>query len=180
MIALGIGVNTAVFSVVNTVLLEPLAYPDSKSLAKLVLFTPQRTLDGASVPEFNFWSQQTAVLHDVAGYDTGGAGLNLTGGDHPLQVQGVHVTHNYFALFGAPVIAGRTFTAEEDSPHGGNVVILSYSLWKQRFGGDANIVGRTIQLDNTPYLVVGIIGRSFITENPADLWIPYQFDLNTQ
>ena len=62
------------FSVVNTVLLEPLTYPDSESLAKLVLFTPQRTLDGASVPEFNLWSQQTAVLHDVAGYDTGGAG----------------------------------------------------------------------------------------------------------
>jgi predicted permease len=145
---------------------------------RLVLFTPQRTLDMASVPEFNLWRQQTTVLRDVAGYDAGGAGMNLTGGDHPLQLQGVHVTHNYFALFGAPVIAGRTFTAEEDSPHGGNVVVLSYGLWKQRFGGDANLVGRTIQLDNTPYLVVGIIGRNFITDNPTDLWIPYQFDLN--
>jgi predicted permease len=96
-----------------------------------------------------------------------------------MQVQGVHVTHDYFTLFGAPVIAGRTFTPEEDSPHGGNVVVLSYGLWKQRFGGDASIVGHTIQLDNTPYLVVGIIGRNFNAENPADLWIPYQFDLNT-
>ncbi len=111
--------------------------------------------------EFNLWRQQTGnVLREVvqAGYDTGGAGLNLTGGDHPMQVQGVHVTRDYFTLFDAPVIAGRTFTAEEDSPHGGNVVVLSYGLWKQRFGGDANIVGRTIQLDNTPYLVVGVIG----------------------
>jgi putative ABC transport system permease protein len=179
-IALGIGVNTAVFSVINTVLLEPLPYTDPQTLVKLVLFTPQRTLDGASVPEFNLWQQQTAVLREVAGYDTGGAGLNLTGGDHPQQLQGMHVTRNYFSLFDAPVIAGRTFTAEEDSPHGGNVVVLSYGLWQRRFGGDAKILGRTIQLDNTPYLVVGIIGRGFYTENPADLWIPYQFDLNTQ
>jgi predicted permease len=179
-IALGIGVNTAVFSVVNTVLLQSLPYPDPQSLMRLVLFTPQRTLDFASVPEFNLWRQQSGVLREVAGYDTGGAGLNLTGGDHPMQVEGVHVTRDYFTLFGAPVIAGRTFTAEEDSPHGGNVVVLSYGLWKQRFGGDTHIVGRTIQLDNTPYLVVGVIGRSFNTENPADLWIPYQFDLNTQ
>jgi putative ABC transport system permease protein len=78
------------------------------------------------------------------------------------------------------VIAGRTFTEEEDRPHGGNVVVLSYGLWKGRFGGDKGIVGRTIQLDNTSYLVVGVIGRGFYTENPADLWIPYQFDLNTQ
>lgn len=179
-IALGIGVTTAVFSVVNTVLLQPLPYPDSVSLMRLVLFTPQRTLGAASVPEFNLWSQQTNVLREVAGYDTGGAGLNLTGGDHPMQVQGVHVTHNYFALFGAPVIAGRTFTEEEDRPHGGNVVVLSHGLWKQRFGGDEKIVGRTIQLDSTPYLVVGVIGKNFVTDNPADIWIPYQFDLNTQ
>jgi predicted permease len=178
-IALGIGVNTAVFSVVNTVLLQPLPYSDPQSLMRLVVFTPQRTFDGASVPEFNLWRNQSGVLREVAGYDTGGAGLNLTGGDHPLQVQGVHVTHDYFTLFGAPVIAGRTFTPEEDSPHGGNVVVLSYGLWKQRFGGDASIVGHTIQLDNTAYLVVGIIGRNFNAENPADLWIPYQFDLNT-
>jgi len=178
-IALGIGVNTAVFSVVNTVLLQPLPYSDPQSLMRLVVFTPQRTFDGASVPEFNLWRNQSGVLREVAGYDTGGAGLNLTGGDHPMQVQGVHVTHDYFTLFGAPVIAGRTFTPEEDSPHGGNVVVLSYGLWKQRFGGDASIVGHTIQLDNTAYLVVGIIGRNFNAENPADLWIPYQFDLNT-
>jgi predicted permease len=178
-IALGIGVNTAVFSVVNTVLLAPLPYPDAQSMVRLVVFTPQQTFDGASVPEFNLWRNQTGVLREVAGYDTGGAGMNLTGGDHPLQVQSIHVTHDYFSLFGAPVLAGRTFTQEEDSPHGGNVVVLSYGLWKQRFGGDANIVGRNIQLDNTPYLVVGVIGRGFVTDTPVDLWIPYQFDLNT-
>jgi predicted permease len=179
-IALGIGVTTAVFSIVNTVLLQPLPYADPQSLMRLAQFSPQRTTEVASVPEFNLWRQQTAVLREVAGYDLGGAGLNLTGGDHPMQVQGVHVTHDYFTLFGAPVILGRTFTTEEDSPHGGNVVVLSYGLWKQRFGGDAHIVGRTIQIDNTPYLVVGVIGRNFVTDAPTDLWIPYQFDPNSK
>ena len=78
------------------------------------------------------------------------------------------------------MIVGRTFTEAEDTLHGGNVVVLSYGLWKARFGGDPTIVGRNIQLDNTPYLVVGVIGRGFFSENPADVWIPYQFDLNSQ
>jgi len=83
-------------------------------------------------------------------------------------------------MFGAPVIAGRTFTSAEDSPHGGNVVVLSYGLWRSRFGGNSKIVGSTIQLDGQPYLVVGVIGSSFVTDTPADLWVPFQFDLNSQ
>jgi putative ABC transport system permease protein len=178
-IALGIGVNTAVFSVINTVLLQPLPYPDSQSLVQLVGTSPQGTFGAANVPDFNIWHQQTGVLQQVAGYDTGGAGLNLSGDDHPQQVQGVHVTRDYFSLFGAPVIEGRTFTTEEDSPHGPHVVVLSYGLWKRRFGGDPNIIGRDIQLDGEGYLVVGVIGRNFVTDFPTDLWIPYQFDLST-
>ena len=179
-IAVGIGVNTAVFSVINTVLLKPLTYPDPQSLMQLVNIGPRGRFPGASVPEFNIWRQQTSIFEQVAGYDFGGAGMNLTGSDHPQQVQGIHVTANYFGMLGAPVVAGRTFTAEEDSPHGGQVVILSYGLWKSRFGGNSKIVGSTIQLDGQPYLVVGVIGRSFVTDEPADLWVPFQFDLTTQ
>ncbi len=81
-------------------------------------------------------------------------------------------------MFGAPVVAGRTFTAAEDGPNGGNVVVLSYGLWKSRFGGNSDVVGRTIQLDGQPYLdVVGVIGRGFVTDPPGDLWLPYQFDM---
>jgi putative ABC transport system permease protein len=178
-IALGIGVNTAVFSVVNTVLLQPLPYPDPPTLMKLVLFTPQRTLQLSSIPEFKFWLEQTAVLEKAAAYDEGIAGMNLTGGD-PMEVAGAHVTHDYFSLFGAPVMLGRTFTEDEDRPHGGNVAVLSYGLWKRRFGGDAKIVGRTIQLDHTPYVVVGVIGRDFVTDAPADLWVPFQLDMTSQ
>src|SRR3984885_7956202 len=158
-IAIGIGVNTAVFSVINTVLLKPLAYPDPQSLVELMNTGPQGSFPGANVPKFNIWHQQTNIFQQVAGYDWGGAGLNLTGNDNPQQVQGIHVTADYFAMFGAPVIAGRPFTAAEDSPNGGHVVVLSYGLWKTRFGSNSNIVGRTIQIDGQPYLVVGVIGR---------------------
>ena len=179
-IAVGIGVNTAVFSVVDTVLLKPLTYPDPQSLMLLMNTSPRATFPGANIPKFNIWRQQSSIFERVAADDFGGAGMNLTGGDHPQQVQGFHVTADYFALFGAPLAAGRTFTAAEDRPNGGNVVVLSYSLWQNRFGGDPSIVGKTIQLDGQAYLVVGVIGKGFVTDLPADLWIPFQFDLNSQ
>jgi putative ABC transport system permease protein len=178
-IAVGIGANTAVFSVINTVLLKPLTYPDPQSLVHLLNIGDQGSFPGANVPKFNIWRQQTRIFQQVAAYDTGGAGLNLTGNDQPEQVQGVHVSADYFSVLGAPVIAGRTFTAAEDSPHGGNFVVLSYGLWKRRFGGDRAIVGKTIQLNAQPYQVVGVIGREFITDNPADLWLPFQFEMTS-
>jgi predicted permease len=179
-IAVGIGVNTAVFSVINTVLLKPLTYPDPQSLVMLMNNSPRGSGPGASVPKLNIWHQQTSIFSQMAASDFGGAGLNLTGGDHPVQVQGVHVTQQYFSMMGAPVILGRTFTQAEDSPNGGRVAVLSYGLWKSRFGGNSQIVGSTIQVDHQPYLVVGVIGKSFMTEEPTDLWLPFQFDLNTQ
>src|SRR6201987_5607139 len=102
-IAVGIGVNTAVFSVINTVLLKPLTYPDPQSLVEMRNTGPQGSFAGANIPKFNIWHQQTSIFQRVAAYDFGGAGLNITGGDHPEQVQGIHVSADYFALFGAPV-----------------------------------------------------------------------------
>ncbi len=174
--AVGIGVNTAVFSVINTVLLKPLTYPDAQSLVQLMNTGPQGSTPIASVPDFNVWRQQTGIFQQVAGYDFGGAGSNLTGGDTPQQVQGIHVTADYFSLFGAPMAAGRTFTSAEDSSNGGHVVVISYGLWQSRFGGKPDIVGRTIQLDGQPYLVVGVIDKGFVTDPAADLWLPFQFD----
>lgn len=179
-IAVGIGVNTAVFSVINTVLLKPLTYPDPQALVQLRNTSAQGSFPGANIPKFNIWRQQTSIFQQVAAYDFGGAGMNITSSDHPEQVEGVHVSADYFALFGAPVVAGRTFTAAEDSPHGGHVTVLSYGLWKTRYGANPNIVGSAIQLDGQPYLIVGVIGRDFVTDTPADLWVPFQFDLNSQ
>ena len=179
-IAVGIGVTTAVFSVINAVLLKPLTYPDPQSLVRLTNTSAHGSFPGANIPKFNLWRQQTGIFQKVAAFDFGGAGMNLTGGDHPQQVQGIHVSADYFALFGAPLAAGRTFTAAEDTPHGGNVVVLSYALWKSRYGGDPRIVGSTIRIDDTPYLVVGVIGPRFVTDTPADLWVPFQFDMASQ
>jgi predicted permease len=178
-LAVGIGVNTAVFSVIDAVLLKPLTYPDPQQLVQIVMNTNQGPFAAASIPQFELWSRQTSIFQQVAAYDWGGSGANLTGGDNPEQVQAVHVSRDYFALFGAPILAGRTFSAAEDSPNGGRAVVLSYGLWKQRYGGDRNIVGRTIQIDGQPYLVVGVIGRNFVTDAPVDLWLPDQFDPNS-
>jgi putative ABC transport system permease protein len=180
LIAVGIGVNTAVFSVVNAVLLKPLTYPDPQDVMQLVTTSDRGTIPVASIPEYNIWQQQSTIFQQVAGYGWGGAGMNLSGGDRPEQVLGIHATAGYFALLGAPVVAGRTFTASEDSPNGGHVVVLSYSLWKRRFGANPKIVGSTIKLDDQSWVVVGVIGRDFVTDSPVDLWIPFQFDLNSR
>jgi putative ABC transport system permease protein len=179
-LAVGIGANTAIFSVVNTILLKPLSYPEPDSLVQLMNVSPEGKFDDANVPKFNVWHQQTGIFQFVAAYDRGVALLNLTGGDNPEQVPGVHVTADYFPLFGARVLAGRTFTTAEDSPNGGHVVVLSYGLWKRRFGGNPNVVGTNIQLEGQPYLVVGVIGQEFVTKAGGDLWLPYQFDLSSQ
>ena len=180
LVAVAIGVNTAVFSVIDAVLLRPLTYPDPDAMVQLRNTSPEGSFPGANIPKFSLWHRQTSIFEQVAAYDFGGAGLNITGGDHPQQVQGIHVSADYFALFGAPVVAGRTFTQAEDSPNGGNVTVISYGLWKSRYGANPNAVGSTIQLDGQPYLIVGVVGRGFVTDTPADLWVPFQFDLNSQ
>src|SRR5262249_16323018 len=135
---------------------------------------------GANIPKFNIWRQQTSIFEAVAANDTGGAGMNLTGGNDPEHIQAMHVTADYFRLYGAPILAGRAFTPEEDSPNRGRLVVLSYGLWKRRFGGNREIVGTNIQLEHQPYLVVGIVGKDFVAQPACDLWLPFQFDLTTR
>ncbi len=177
-LALGIGTNTAIFTVVNAVLLKPLTYPDADRIVAFFSTYPDGKQSSASPTKFNIWRQQTSVFQDVAAYDFGGPGFNLTG-DHPEQVHGIHVSEAYFRLFGAPIMLGRTFTPQEDSPNGGKVVVLSYGLWQRRFGGNRNIVGSAIQLGGEAYTVVGILGKSFVSDPEADVWIPFQIDPNS-
>src|SRR5512135_2119210 len=124
-LALGIGANTAIFSVINTVLLQPLPFPNPDRIVVLRFGDPQGSSSSASVPKYNTWRKQGQVLEDVTAYDTGGPGLNLTGTDRPEQLKGIHVSYEFFSLFGAVPAAGRTFTAAEDRPGGGNLVVLS-------------------------------------------------------
>ncbi len=178
-LALGIGVNTAIFSVVNAVLLKPLTYPDPDRMVQFLSTSPNGNNPAASITKFHNWQQQTSVFQDVAAYDFGGPGFNLTGAV-PEQVHGIHVTHDYFALFGAPIQLGRTFTQEEDLPNGGKVVVLSNGFWKRKFGGNPQIVGTAVSLSGDPYTIVGVLGPNFETDPVSDMWLPFQFDPNSQ
>ena len=175
-LALGIGANTAIFSVVNTVLLKPLAFPQPERIVTLLTSTPQGGFPGASVPKYNTWRRQTRVLEDVAAYDPGGPGLNLAGGDHPEQLKGIHVSYEFFHLFGAQAAIGRTFTAGEDRPRGGNVMVLSNGLWQRRFGSDPGIVGKALALGGESYAVVGVLARGFTFDPMPDVYLPFQAD----
>jgi len=180
-LALGIGVNTAIFSVINTVLLKPLPYPDPDRLMVFVNTSPQGSGPAASPTKFNVWRQQTRAFQDVAAYRFNT--VNLTGTNDPEQIAAGQVSADFFRLFGAPVIAGRTFTADEDRPNGGRVVVLSDGYWKRRFAGDRTLVGRTVSLNGESYLVVGILGPfdtgAIRQAGPPDVWLPFQIDPNS-
>ena len=179
-LALGIGANTAVFSVVNTVLLKPLSYPDPDRIVQFRLQSTkgEGSVPGASIPDLRFWLQHAEAVDDISAYDLGEGVLGLTSGI-PEEVHGAHVTANYFRLFGAPFALGRPFNADEDRAGSGKVVVLSYWLWKRRFDGDPKIVGQAISLEKEPYTVVGVTDKSFRTDPESDLWIPFQFNLNS-
>jgi predicted permease len=177
-LTLGIGATTAIFSVINTVLLKPLAYPDTDRIVQFYLATPNGPDYGGSPTRFNELAAQTQTFQDVAAYETSGIGLSLTGGAYPESVHAIHVTANYFHLFGTPIILGRTFTSEEDRPNGGHVAVLSYGLWQRRFGGDRSLIGKSIPLSGVPHTVIGVVGPGFNTEleSPPDIWVPFQID----
>jgi predicted permease len=175
-LALGIGANTAIFSVVNTVLLKPLAFPQPDRIVVLMNSSPQGTWPGASVPKYNTWRRQTQVLEDVSAYDPGGPGLNLSGGDRPEQLKGIHVSYEFFHLFGAQVAVGRTFTAGEDRPRGGNVIVLSNGLWQRRFGSDPGVVGKPLTLGGESYTVIGVLASGFTFDPLPDVYLPFQAD----
>jgi putative ABC transport system permease protein len=180
-LTLGIGATTAIFSVINTVLLKPLTYPDTDRIVQFHVDTPTGPDFGGSPTRFNILREQTQAFQDVVAYEFNAIGLSLTGGAYPEQVHAIHVTADYFHLFGAPVIEGRTFNADEDRPNGAHVAVLSYGLWQRRFGGDRSIIGKSISLSGVPHTIIGVVAPSFNTEldTPPDIWIPFQIDPNS-
>jgi putative ABC transport system permease protein len=172
--ALGIGANTAMFTVINTVLLDRLPYPDSDRIVDIA-----RQGGGAiSEPLFTYWERNNPGFEDLSAYHAG-ASMNLTGGDRPELVETISASGNYFQLFGANPILGRAFTPAEDSPGGPRAMLLSYGLWQHRFGGDPAILGKTLTLGGAPYAVVGVLSPSFTPFPPADVWIALQADPNS-
>jgi putative ABC transport system permease protein len=190
-LALGIGANTAVFSLVDTILLRPLAYRNPAELASVSETVPQMGGDtevGVAAAEYLDYRDRNRSFVQTGAYEA--AGFNLTGEGNPLRVNAAAVTASVFQLLGVPPRLGRVFTAEEERFGGAPVAVLSYSLWQRHYGADAGILGKTIKLDEKPYLVVGIMPPSFqfpsdgapLSER-ADLWVPEvlsQVDLELQ
>ena len=174
-LALGIGANTAIFTVVDSVMLAPLPYKDSERMVRVGRKFPSGNGYSNSIPKYMVW-RHNDVFESMALYEQGGIGMNLGGGDHPAQAKASHVSKNYFQVFGASPVYGRTFSEAEDLPHGGEVAVLGDRLWKNRLGGDPQIIGRTILLNNLPYTVIGIMPKSFESDPPMDVWLPLQAD----
>jgi putative ABC transport system permease protein len=174
-LALGIGANTAIFTLVNSMLLRPLPY---KEPGRMVFLT--RTFRAGrgpivSIPSFFAWKRNTGdVLASVAAYDFMGPGVSLSGDGQPEQIKSIHASAEYFDLFGVKPAVGRFFTQGEDRPGGERVVVISYGLWKRRFGADRGLLGRPVVLSGEPYTVVGVAAADFEPSPAADAWIPLQ------
>ena len=173
-LALGIGANTAIFSVVNAVLLRPLPFPDPDSLFALFETNTQRGIitGSHSYPNFLDMRAQNTVFENVASYH--GSDYILTGRGEPARLQGEVVTANLFALLKVQPVLGRVFLPDEDKPsETGRVVILSHKLFQTRFNGDPSIVNQAITLEGKKFTVVGVMPPAFefpVQNDPVDLW----------
>ena len=184
-LALGIGANTAIFSVVNAVLLRPLTYKNPERLVSLWEDVPGHGRWRASPANFHDWKKQNTLFEDMAAY--GGSAMSLTGNGEPEQLHGSRVSSGYFAVVGVEPALGRSFTAEEYEVGKDQVVILGHAFWKRRYAADQNILNRTIALDGTNYTVVGVMppglypmsptttGQITFDEQEQHYWLPMSF-----
>jgi putative ABC transport system permease protein len=182
-LALGIGANTAVFSLVDTILLRPLPYRSPEQLVVVSETLPQMGGDteiGVAAGEYLDYRDRNRSFVKTGAYEA--AGFNLTGEGTPARVNAAAVTASVFPLLGVPPRLGRTFTADEERSGSTPVVVLSFSLWQNHYGADRGILGKTIKLDEKPYLVVGVMPPSFMFPSDgeplserADLWVPEIF-----
>ncbi len=168
-LALGIGANTAIFSVVNAVVLRPLPYAEPDRL--MTLWETMPGSDQRSVAPGNFvdWRTQNKSFQDLAA--TFYANFNLTSDGEPDRIDGATITSNFMSVLGANAQLGRTFQPDDDEHQDRSVVLVSDGLWKRRFGSDPNVVGRTITIDETPHTVVGVMARGFQFPSRSDLWV---------
>ena len=169
-LALGIGANTAIFTVVNAVLLRPLGFHDPSRLVIVAEKSPYPTIT-TSYENYVDWRAQSQSFESMEG--TRGATIALTGAGDPERLNSRYATAGLFPLLGVDAVVGRTFRAEEDAAGGAPVVLLSYGLWQRRFGGAADAVGKSITLDSRPYTIVGVLPKGFELLQPADVFLPF-------
>src|SRR5260370_1223472 len=171
-LARGIGANTAIFSVLNAVLLCPLPYADADRIVRIDETEGSGGM-GVSPPDLLDFQQQSHSFENIAGY--AGDSLILTGAGDPLRIPSVNVSHNLFSVLGIKPLFGRSFSADDERQGQNQVALIGYGLWQRRFGGDQGLVGRQITLDNKSYSVIGVMPREFefpIQTERVEVWTP--------
>lgn len=171
-LALGIGANAAVFSVINGVLLRPLPYRDADRVVMLWQNNSKAGVPRNDVSPANFvdWSEQSTSFEAMAGIEP--FGFSMVGEGEPERFSAWLVTSGFFQVAGIDALVGRTFTAEDYQPGNNQVVMLGYGLWQRRFGGDSNVAGRKLTLNGQPYVVVGVMPREFQLPPDREIWAP--------
>ena len=180
-LALGIGANTVIFSVVNTLLLRPLAFPHSEQLTAILVKDPDtgEFYSAYSYPNFQDIRDQNQVFEHVAASYMTTAFLRT--GDEPERLRGTYASADLFPLLGVNPVLGRTYSPEDEKPGGGQFIVLSYDLWQRRFGGDTKIVGQQLPIDDQPRTVLGVMPRGFkfpVGARQADFWMPLGSNLS--
>jgi predicted permease len=173
-LAIGIGASTAIFSVVNGVLLQPLPYAEPDRLVYFHWELERGLSHTASATKFLFCKEHVSAFQDVAAYDARVSRYNIVGGDAPDRVEGRRVSENFFRTLGINPILGRGFLPEEGYLNGPRVAVLSYSLWQRYFGGSTQVIDRQVTINDRSYTVVGVLPQDFQFAPAADLWMPLQ------
>ena len=169
-LALGIGANAAIFSVVNAVLLRPLPYADPDKLVRLSEDSPNVPQMSISYPNFLDWREQNKVFSGIAAMQF--RSLNLTGTDEPERLAGRGVSAEFFDLLGIRPALGRSFASEEDRPGANPVCIISHGLWERRFGSDSAIINKQVTLSGASYTVIGVLPATYAFGTPTDVFVP--------
>lgn len=177
-LALGIGANTAIFSVVENVLLRPLPYTEPGRLVEIWnTYPPQVPRAALSPGDYADWQKEAKSFSEMGAYTNVSHGFNLTGEGDPRRVLAGYASSSFFPMLGVRVVAGRSFVAEEDRAGSAPVVLLSHRLWQGQFGGDPRVVGHTVGLDNRRFTVAGVLPAGFQFLRWADVWMPIgQYD----
>jgi putative ABC transport system permease protein len=175
-LTVGIGANTAIFSVVNAVLLRSLPYDNSERIVMIWGSTPHSDRNSNSPADFIDYKERNQVFEQIAAFNAGS--FTLAGGDEPEQIRGARVSADFFSVFGVAPSAGRALVAEDDKPGAPRVVVLSQQLWQRRFNSDPGVIGKSVTLNDQGFAIVGIMPAEFqftipgIFRTPAELWVP--------
>jgi len=174
-LALGLGANTAVFSLVHGILLKPLPFPDPDRIVAVVESYDERGDTATSPPNFADLQRQSGSFSHLAALSSGGPVLAVPGSP-PERLTGAAVTAGFFSVLGVPLLAGRGFAPGDDRPGAPPVAVISSGLWQRRFGSDPRLVGRTVTLDEKPYEMVGIVDSRLAYPERSEAWTPLLFD----